>query len=283
MVVFPNIKINLGLHILRKRTDGYRDIETVMVPVDWCDVLEIVPFEGPDSADRLTLSGLPVGCEPDKNLVTKALVALRNAGLTIAPVEMFLHKNVPDGAGLGGGSSDAAFALRLLNELLSLGISETELARIASTIGCDCPFFIYNRPMLATGRGEKLRPIGGLYERLKNKIIVVIKDPAVSVSTAAAYSLTTPDDNRRALTEIINLPLDDWKNLLVNDFEQSVFAQTPVPGRIKTKLYELGAEYAAMSGSGSAVFGIFEPDSVESSEIQQHFKHCKIHFGHICH
>lgn len=251
MLKFPNAKINLGLNVISKRPDGYHNLETVMFPVPSHDILEIV--EATDGRDSLHCSGRPVDCPMEKNLVYKALVRMRER-FDIPPVTMYLDKQTPDGAGLGGGSADAAFTLTILNELFSLGATRQQLAEIAAEIGADCPFFIYNRPMFCTGTGTDLFPIdlnlpGGLW-------IVIVK-PDVSVSTREAYAGLTPGHLAEPLSEVINLPVEQWQGRLVNDFEPSVFRCYPRIATVKLQLMEAGAIYASMSGSGSAVFGLF--------------------------
>lgn len=255
MIVFPNAKINIGLNILEKRPDGYHNIETVMYPVPWRDILEIVPSNG--SRTALHVSGRGVACPPEKNLVMKAYNAL-GAVAALPPVDIFLHKVIPDGAGLGGGSSDAAFTLKALNSMFSLGISDDDLAGIAATLGADCPFFIHNKPMLATGTGTTLTSFD---ISLAGKSIAVVKPP-VSVPTAVAYSGVTPHTPPRSLHEVLRGEgIAAWKDSVKNDFEQSIFPVHPVVEKIKHTLYNIGAEYASMSGSGSAVFGIFDSES----------------------
>lgn len=278
MVLFPNIKVNLGLDILRKRPDGYHDIATVMIGVDWCDVLEVI--KAPDGTDRLYTSGLWVDCPPEKNLVMKALKGVRERfGDKIGTVHIYLQKNVPDGAGLGGGSSDAAFMIKAINTLFDLKMPDTEMAEIAAGIGCDCPYFIYNTPMLATGRGELLAPVAGLSDVLTDYKIVIVKADDVAVSTAAAYAGITPALKEVSPELIIKRPVDQWKDALVNDFEPSIFSKTERPEAIKKQLYLMGAVYASMSGSGSAVFGIFKPDVIEAIDFSAIFPECAIHVG----
>ena len=279
MVVFPNIKINLGLQVLRKRDDGYHDISTVMIGVDWTDVLEIVPAL--DGVEKLVVSGLPVNCPPEKNLVMKAVNAVRERVGKLPEVHVFLHKNVPDGAGLGGGSSDAAFTILALNELFDLGLSRPEMADIAAHIGSDCPFFIYNIPMLASGRGEILEPLHDLGSILSKFKVAIVKPVDVSVSTAVAYAGVTPSDNRQSIIECLKYETTDWRKNLVNDFEGSVFKHCPETGVIKDKMYDLGCVYAAMSGSGSAVFGIFEPEALKRIEFEKIFPGCVCHTGYF--
>lgn len=252
MLKFPDAKINLGLNVLSKRTDGYHNIETVMIPVPSHDILEIV--EAPDGKDSLHCSGRGVDCPMEKNLVYKALVRMRRHH-DIPPVTMYLDKQTPDGAGLGGGSADAAYTLRALNEMFGVGASDDELAAMAAEIGADCPFFIYDRPMLCTGTGTDLQPIE---LNLPSGLWIVIVKPDVSVPTREAYAGLTPKAPARPLIDILRLPVSQWQGQLVNDFEESVFARHPRIAEIKHQLIDAGALYASMSGSGSAVFGLFQ-------------------------
>lgn len=253
MILFPNAKINLGLDIVRRRPDGYHDIETVMIPVPWCDILEIVPAKG--SETTLTVSGRLVDCPHEKNLVMKAYRALGER-VTLPPVDIFLRKIIPDGAGLGGGSADAAFTLRGLNELLALGFPNETLAEIAAELGADCPFFIYNRPMMCTGIGNEFSTVD---LDLSGLNLAIIK-PQTSVPTADAYRHTVPAIPQTHIEEIISCPVSQWKGLLKNDFEPSVFPSYPIIKEIKDTLDRLGAVYTSMSGSGSSVYGFFEND-----------------------
>lgn len=273
MILFPNAKINLGLDILRKRADGYHDIETVMYPVPWCDILEIVPSKGQETT--LTITGREVNCPVEQNLVMKAYRALDEL-VQLPPVDIYLRKIIPDGAGLGGGSADAAFTLRGLNELFQLGYSNDELAEVAAQLGADCPFFIYNRPMLCTGTGTDMSAFN---LSLRGKWIAVIK-PEVSVPTAKAYSRTRPAIPERSITDILNLPIADWQEKLKNDFEASVFPEYPLIANIKEKLHEKGASYTAMSGSGSAVYGIFQHD-ILSENLSSDFVGCQIFISQL--
>lgn len=264
MVTFPNAKINLGLDILRKRLDGYHDISTVMIPVPWNDVLEIVP--GKADVDRLTVSGRPVSCPPASNLVFKAVKSLRKYA-DFPSVDIFLHKIIPDGAGLGGGSSDAAFALKAINELFDLQLGDETLASIAAGIGADCPFFIYNRPMLCTGIGADMEEIR---LNLPAGLTLVIVKPGVSVPTKDAYSAVTPAIPQIKLETLITMPMKHWLGNVKNDFEASVFPGYPDIQRIKEVLLSKGAVYASMSGSGSAVYAFFESD-IMTEHIQALF------------
>lgn len=258
MILFPNAKINLGLDILRRRPDGYHDIETVMVPVPWRDVLEIVPAKGNETT--LTVSGRRVDCPTEKNLVMKAYRALAET-VELPPVDIFLRKIIPDGAGLGGGSADAAFTLKGLNELFALGLSDEKLAEIASRLGADCPFFIYNRPMLCSGIGTDFSPVS---VDLSGLCLVIVK-PQASVPTAEAYRHTTPAIPKTPIAEIIARPIEEWTGRLKNDFEPSVFPAYPSISEIKTRLNDMGALYTAMSGSGSSVYGLFTDDILADS------------------
>lgn len=256
MVVFPNAKINLGLNITSRRPDGYHDICSLMVPVPWCDILEIVPAKS--TGTRLTVSGRAVDCPPEKNLVMKAVRALEKT-VEVPDVDIYLHKIIPDGAGLGGGSADAAFTLTALNDMFSFGLSQEQLAETAATIGADCPFFIFNRPMMATGTGTTLTSFdcGAL-----NGLHIVIIKPGIHISTAEAYAGVTPRMPDRMPEDILRLPPDQWRGLLVNDFEASLAYDYPQIGDLRNSLYAHGAVYASMSGSGSAVYGLFADDKM---------------------
>lgn len=252
MIRFCNSKINIGLDIVARRPDGYHDIVTAMFPIGWGDILEIVPSA--DGVTRLTVSGRRVDCPTEKNLVMRAYRALA-AEVELPAVDIYLRKIVPDGAGLGGGSSDAAHTLLLLNDLFALGLSLDRLAAIAAGIGADCPFFIYDTPMLATGTGTDLTPMD--MPRLDGLTIVVVKPP-VSVPTATAYKGVAPREPSVQLVSSLQRPVNEWSGLVENDFEPSVFRQYPLIAEVKADMYASGAVYASMSGSGSAVYGLFE-------------------------
>lgn len=249
MITFPNAKINLGLHVLRKRSDGFHDIETIFYPIPWYDALEAVPAAKPS----LQISGeQPAGSKTD-NLVWKALQLLQK-DFTIPPMQWHLLKAIPAGAGLGGGSADAAFTLQMLNKSLSLGLSAEALEARAALLGSDCAFFIRNAPHMGTGKGDQLTPV---HLSLDGWYLVVLF-PDVAVPTAWAYRQLTPRTPIHDLSWSIKQPVSAWKKYLHNDFEEPVFAHYPVLAKIKQQLYECGATYAAMSGSGSAVFGLFD-------------------------
>ena len=274
MVTFPNAKINIGLDILRKRADGYHDISTVMIPVPWCDVLEIVTAQ--KSADSLSVSGREVDCPPEKNLVMKAVSAMRSE-FYFPHVDVYLHKIIPDGAGLGGGSADAAFTLMALNELFALGCGKERLADIAAGIGADCPFFIYNKPMLCEGTGTDMRPYGLC---LPDGLCVAIVKPPMSVPTAQAYASVIPRVPSESLEVLLERgPVSNWQGVITNDFEQSVFGIFPDVKAIKDELLNAGAVYASMSGSGSAVYGLFNENDIMAEQLKQRFVDCDIFVG----
>ncbi len=257
MIVFPNAKINLGLNIVARRSDGYHDLDMVMIPVGWRDILEIVPSSS--GSTTLSTSGRHVDCPPEKNLVFKAWQQLNDAiDGDLPAVDMFLHKVIPDGAGLGGGSADAAFALTALNKMFALGLPDQALAEIAARLGADCPFFIYNRPMLCTGTGTDMSPVEINWGDTQH--IVIAKPCGTSVSTAEAYGGVTPSQPEHQTCDIVSqTPPQQWKDGgLVNGFERHIFTAKPVIGQIKQRLYDHGAVYASMSGSGSAVYDLFE-------------------------
>lgn len=265
MIARVNCKINLGLDILRRRPDGYHDIATVMVPAPWYDILEVVPAAAPQGGDTLTVTGNTVNCPPEKNLVMKAVRAMR-AHYDFGAVDIYLHKIIPDGAGLGGGSADAAFCCRLINDIFSLGASRRALAEIVATVGSDCPFFIYNEPMLCTGTGTTMTHVN---VGKTSRYIVIAKPDGVAVSTAAAYAGVTPEIPAESPETIVSRPAGEWRGHLNNAFEPSVFAAAPAISQLKDAMYTLGAIYASMSGSGAAVFGLFDamphPDELKKA------------------
>ena len=256
MITFPNIKINLGLSITEKRPDGYHNLETVFYPVALEDAFEI--RTNPEAQQKFTLHqhGMEIAGNPENNLVVKAYLLL-DKEFHLPPVEIHLYKHIPSGAGLGGGSSDAAFMLKLLNEHYNLQLSDNQLEDYAATLGADCAFFIKNTPTYAEGIGNIFSPIE---LSLKGYRIMIVK-PDVFVSTREAFANIRPHRPEYPVREVIRRPVAEWKDTLINDFEASVFPQYPVIGEIKEELYHQGAIYASMSGSGSSVFGLFAADT----------------------
>ncbi|WP_319479033.1 4-(cytidine 5'-diphospho)-2-C-methyl-D-erythritol kinase [uncultured Draconibacterium sp.] len=248
MITFPNAKINIGLNVVEKRADGYHNLETIFYPVKLADALEVVDVE----ETSFSSSGIEIDAAPESNLVYKAY-SLLAGDFNLPPVKMHLHKVIPFGAGLGGGSADAAFALKMLNDYFSLGLTITQLEDYAARIGADCPFFIQNKPTFAYGIGDRFKPVNIDLSAFE---IVIVKPP-FSVGTPQAYQNIVPVKPDFNLLEIDQLPIEEWKSVVKNDFEKSVFPQFSEIEDLKNKLYEAGAVYASMSGSGSAVFGIF--------------------------
>jgi 4-diphosphocytidyl-2-C-methyl-D-erythritol kinase len=252
MVFFPNAKINLGLRVLSRRADGFHDIETVFYPIPFTDAAEILVAGA--AGVSLTCSGIALGGSEADNLCIKAYHLLKQDIPELPGIRMHLHKVIPAGAGLGGGSADAAFTLRALNDYFKLGLTATQLHQYALQLGSDCPFFLENIPSLATGRGEILSPVT---VDLSGFTIVIV-NPGIHVNTGRAFSLITPRIPEQSLGEIISAPVEQWKETLVNDFEKPVFSSYPAIGEIKSRLYAAGAVYASMSGSGSTVFALFK-------------------------
>jgi 4-diphosphocytidyl-2-C-methyl-D-erythritol kinase len=250
MVSFPPCKINLGLNILSKRPDGYHNLETCFYPVSWTDILEIIP------AKTLTFSssGNGIPGKAEENLCLKAYALLKK-DFDLSPVNIHLHKIIPTGAGLGGGSSDAAHTLRLLNMIFQLNLSNDTLMNYAATLGSDCAYFIQDKSMIGLGRGEMLSEIN---IKLKGKFLILVK-PDIHVATAEAYAHVKPHKPEFSLRHVLEThPVNEWKNVVKNGFEDSVFKKYPEILSLKEKMYSLGAIYSCMSGSGSTVFGIFE-------------------------
>jgi 4-diphosphocytidyl-2-C-methyl-D-erythritol kinase len=251
MICFPNAKINIGLNIVEKRNDGFHNLETIFFPIGLKDALEFI------ESDTLQFenSGLTIDGDPLNNLCVKAWKLIQK-DFNIPPVHIHLHKVIPFGAGLGGGSADAAFMLKLLNDYFKLNISEEKLIHYALTLGSDCPIFIKNEACYGTGRGEILEPIT---VHLTGKFLVLI-NLGIHVPTRDAFASIIPQHSKFDLRESIQMPITDWKDRIYNDFEKSIFPKYPAIAKIKDTLYEQGALYAAMSGSGSSVFGIFEKE-----------------------
>lgn len=251
MVVFPNAKINLGLNIVEKRADGYHNLETVFYPIQINDIVEIVT--NTELKLSFTSTGLSVNVDDVNNLCVKAFNLL-NKDFDLPFVKIHLHKQIPMGAGLGGGSADAAFVLQALNNKFNLQISENKMIDYALQLGSDCPFFVINKSCFATSRGEKLEKL--TLDLHQYKILII--NPGIHISTAIAFSKIIPQKTKKSVYEIISNPLETWKDNLVNDFENSVFNDFPTIQNIKNYLYTQGAIYASMSGTGSTVYGIFE-------------------------
>ena len=277
MIAYPNVKLNIGLLVLRRREDGYHDLDTLFIPyTGFHDTLEIITgddysrtsshlqetYSPEQRAQGITTDGKlmvtlarkeGVDWDPLKDLTAKAYGLLAEH-YKLPPMKIFLEKTSPVGAGLGGGSADAAFALRMIAELAGIALSDEELAAFAARLGSDCAFFIYNRPMLGSGRGEILEPFD---IDLSGYRIEVTVPEDIAVSTADAYRGIVPQEREHPLRDVLALPVEEWKGLLVNDFETTVFAKYPRLAEIKQSLYDNGAVYAAMSGSGSALFAIY--------------------------
>lgn len=266
MIVFPCAKINLGLNIVSKREDGYHNLETVFYPIPLYDALEIKYMDEKfpsDTACDLKVTGNVVDCDEQKNLVVKAYHILA-ADYQLPHIHTHLYKHIPSQAGLGGGSSDAAFMIRLLDERFRLNIGNPEMERYAARLGADCAFFIEAEPAYAEGIGDVLMPADGPDGNLQGYYLCVVK-PDVAVSTKEAYSAITPKKPAKSCRDIVRQPIETWKEELVNDFEEPIFKMHPELAAIKLKLYDQGAAYASMSGSGSALYGIFkeEPKGIE--------------------
>ena len=251
MIVFPNAKINLGLNIVSKREDGYHNIESVFYPIPLFDILEVIPSKNKEIPFYLEVIGMPNDGKP--NLVEKAYRGISQKH-EIPPIEVTLKKCIPFAAGLGGGSADAAYTLKVLTDMFIKTPNYEELHNIGKSIGADVPFFIKNKPVFAEGIGTDFSDIN---LSLKGYYIVLIK-PDIAISTAEAYSGVTPSVPDYDLREILKLPISKWRTVVKNDFEKSLFPKYPRLKAIKDALYECGAEYASMSGSGSSIFGIFK-------------------------
>jgi 4-diphosphocytidyl-2-C-methyl-D-erythritol kinase len=249
MIAFPNAKINIGLNITRRRPDGYHDLETVFYPIKINDALEIIPA----NEMNFTSSGIPIPGRAEDNLCLKGYDLLKK-DFNLPPVSTHLHKHIPIGAGLGGGSADAAFFIRLMNQEFSLGLDAEQMRNYARALGADCAFFIDNKPVYAFGKGDEFEDIG--LDLSAYHIALVM--PSAHVSTAEAYRGVKPRPAETSLKEMICLPVGEWKHCIKNDFEESIFENHPLIRGVKATLYEAGALYASMSGSGASVFGIFK-------------------------
>ncbi len=263
MVTFVNAKLNIGLNIIRKREDGYHLLETIFYPVGihngtpenpepFCDILEAVPRRDDKKVNSYKWLGRPIDCPPEKNLVYRAAEEISR--LTGRYFDIYLEKHLPDGAGLGGGSADASFTLKTLNSLADSRLSNEELSEIALGLGADCPFFIENSPAFGEGIGEILSPVAA---KLKGMWALIVKPP-IYVSTREAFAGITPHQPAHSVREIYeNMPIEEWRHVMINDFESSLFPKYPLLAQIKKRMYDAGALYAQMSGSGSALFALF--------------------------
>ncbi len=276
MILYPNCKINLGLNIVGKRSDGYHDIETIFLPIPLADCLELVP----SAEDEFAIDGQQLDCSVRDNLVVRVLDMLRAEDIDVPPVSVRLTKCIPSGAGLGGGSTDAAFMIKGLNDLFDLGLTDQQMAARVGRLGADCPVFIADKPVYAEGKGDvftpldvpmmhkqycALPPVGTALPPMIGLDIPVVLDgywlvlikPDVFISTREAYASVTPRPSELKLTDIVAQPIRAWRGRMQNAFEESVFPLHPTVGAICEQLYMLGASYAAMSGSGSTVYGLF--------------------------
>ena len=264
MICFPTCKINLGLRITQKRADGFHALETVFFPISIKDALEIIIEQDANAAPiTFTSSGLAIHGNPSDNLCFKAYELFKKDYPTIPNIKMHLHKQIPMGAGLGGGSSDGAFTLVALNQLFDLQITEHKLMQYALTLGSDCPFFILNKPAFATGRGEILKLI---HVNLDGYSIVIV-NPGIAISTKMAFSVITPKVPDTNMEAIICESVTNWKDFLINDFEEPIFNSFPEIANIKQTLYQKGAVYASMSGTGSTVYGIFPTSIIDTLDF----------------
>jgi 4-diphosphocytidyl-2-C-methyl-D-erythritol kinase len=274
MITYPCAKINIGLYVVERRSDGYHNIETVFYPIPLQDALEIKPLSttAADMPYRLQTVGFPIPGAVADNLVVRVFRDLQRE-FRLPPHDVWLHKRIPMGAGLGGGSSDAAAMMTLVNELHRLGISADEMERRMASYGADCPFFVRQRPVYATGIGDRFTPVA---LSLKGMTLVLVK-PSIGIPTREAYAGITPAPPAYDLREALQQPIEEWRETVKNDFEDSVFPQHPEIAAIKQTLYDMGAVYAAMSGSGSTVYGLFRHEVPEVAAV---FKDCFV-FQHL--
>ena len=264
MLCFPNAKINLGLNIAEKRLDGFHNLQTVFYPISLCDVLEFVRSDGDGVSVLFQNTGIETGAAHSDDLCVKAYELLKK-DFSLPSLSIHLHKIIPVGAGLGGGSSDAACMLTALNKIFNLGLTLTDLVDYASRLGSDCAFFVYNEPSYAWNKGDSMR---GISLDLHQYYLILVY-PNIHISTAEAYSSVKPAMPDLSPETVVKMPVDEWKYYLTNDFEPFVFSAYPEVAEIKQKLYNMGADFAAMSGSGSAVYGLFRSSPEKTKE---HFK-----------
>jgi 4-diphosphocytidyl-2-C-methyl-D-erythritol kinase len=264
MVVFPIAKINIGLRVTSKRQDGFHNIETIFYPVSLCDALEFVVSDKPEKKDTLAVTGISIGNPPGDNILIKTIALLRKKA-DFPFLKIHLHKVIPVGAGLGGGSSDAACLMKSVSRHFGINLDNQSLKTTALELGSDCPFFIDGKPALASGRGEIMTPVelnlAGFY--------MVILNPGVGINTAEAYKNCKPEIPSSSLNELFKLPVFEWKNAIVNDFEEFAFSQHPVIRELKEELYRANAIFSLMSGSGSSVYGIFKNKPELNHELRK--------------
>lgn len=274
MITYPNAKLNLGLNVVAKRADGYHDLETVFYPVPITDALEVFPMDPdfPSAVDcDLKVTNLHIEGDEQKNLVVRAYQLLKQDFPTLPRIHAHLYKGIPTQAGMGGGSSDCGFMITLLNRQFQLGLTDQQMIDYAARLGADCAFFVLNQPCYAEGIGERLQPIA---LDLTGWYLAVVR-PDIPVSTREAFSLIVPQHPAQNCRDIVMQPVETWRDALTNDFEKSVFALHPAIGSIKDQLYEMGAVYAAMSGSGSSLFGLFRhPVALDAFTAPNTFKGC---------
>lgn len=276
MITFPIAKINLGLNVVEKRPDGYHNLETVFYPIPIQDALEVFEMapDFPSSVDcDLKVTNIHIEGDEQKNLVVRAYQLLKHDFPTLPRIHAHLYKGIPTQAGMGGGSSDCGYMITLLNRMFGLGLSEQQMIDYAARLGADCAFFIVNRPCYAEGIGERLQPIS---LSLKGWYLAVVR-PAIPVSTKEAFSLITPQYPPQNCGDIVMQPMETWRDALTNDFEKSVFTLHPEIGAIRDRLYDMGAVYAAMSGSGSSLYGLFrQPVNLDEFNGEGTFKTCLV-------
>ncbi|MBL0883103.1 MAG: 4-(cytidine 5'-diphospho)-2-C-methyl-D-erythritol kinase [Chitinophagaceae bacterium] len=267
MVSFPNAKINLGLRVIRKREDGYHDIETVFYPINGLrDALEIVRGTSDTPVD-FNITGLTVQGEVHQNLCVKAYTLLKQDFPSLPNIQMHLHKTIPMGAGLGGGSADGAFTLRLLNQQFQLGLTQDQLTEYALQLGSDCPFFILNQPCFATGRGEIMKPLS--LDLIDYQLVLV--NPGIHVPTGWAFGQLIPTIPTISCEKIVSQDPSTWQDQLINDFETPVMGAFPKIRELKELLYQYGAVYASLTGTGSTVYGIFKKETIISLSFPEHY------------
>ena len=276
MITYPIAKINLGLNVVERRPDGYHNLQTVFYPVPLTDALEVLPMTDgfpSEVACDLKVSNIQIEGDEQRNLVVRAYQLLKADFPQLPRLHAHLWKGIPTQAGMGGGSSDCAYMILLLNEMFQLGLSQSQMADYAARLGADCAFFIYSTPCYAEGIGERLRPVS---LDLSGWQIAVVR-PDIPVPTKEAFSRITPHYPEQNSQDVVMQPVETWRDALTNDFEESVFALHPEIGAIKDRLYDMGATYAAMSGSGSALFGLFRkaPDHF-AQEFKDHFTFCGV-------